>query len=158
MRFNDAVFGVALLLFAAATIYHARTFPEMPGQSYGPALFPTVIGIGMTACGLVLIGNGIRNRHTQPMVVWGDWVTSPHHLTNILAIVLGLLLYIVLSDVIGFIPLLILLLTGWLAKLRGGHLISSLTVAVATTLVIHFAFTRFLLVPLPWGILEPLAW
>jgi hypothetical protein len=30
-----------------AMIWYTRTFPEMPGQHYGPALFPVLIG---TAC------------------------------------------------------------------------------------------------------------
>jgi len=42
-------------------------------------------------------------------------------------------------------------------KLRGRPL-SSLVVAVAVTLLIHTVFSRYLLVPLPWGLLTPLAW
>ena len=41
MRINDAVFGVVLLLAAARHLRGRRGFPAMPGQDFGPALFPT---------------------------------------------------------------------------------------------------------------------
>ena len=45
VRINDAVIGAVLVLFALA-MWHTRTFPAMPGQDYGPAAFPVLIGIG----------------------------------------------------------------------------------------------------------------
>ena len=47
MRFNDAVFGVVLLLAAVAVFAVARGFPGMPGQNFGPALFPDLIAAGL---------------------------------------------------------------------------------------------------------------
>ena len=60
MRFNDAVFGVVLLLVAIAVAATALTFPGMPGQSFGPALFPDIIAGGFALCGLALIWSGVR--------------------------------------------------------------------------------------------------
>ena len=157
MKFNDAVFGVILLLFAAAMIGYTRSFPGMPGQDYGPALFPVLIGLGMGATGIVLIVGGVKRRRSEPFVAFADWVSSPRHLGNFAAILGGLLLYILLSDWLGFIVSSVLLLTGLLIKLRG-RFVSSFAIALATTLVVHLAFTRLLLVPLPWGLLEPFAW
>ena len=51
MRINDAVIGAVLVLFALAMMWHTRTFPAMPGQDYGPALFPVLIGIGFLITG-----------------------------------------------------------------------------------------------------------
>lgn len=157
MKFNDAVFGVVLLLFAAAMIGYTRTFPDMPGQDYGPALFPALIGFGLAASALVLIAGGVKRRHTEPIVAWAEWVTSWRHLGNFAAVLGGLLLYILLADWLGFIISSVLLLTGILTKLRG-RFVSSFAIALATTLVVHISFTRLLLVPLPWGLLEPFAW
>ena len=61
MRVNDAVIGAALVLFALAMIWYTRTFPAMPGQHYGPALFPVLIGIGLLLTGVVLIVSGLRS-------------------------------------------------------------------------------------------------
>ncbi len=157
MKFNDAVFGVILLLFAAAMIGYTQTFPEMPGQNYGPALFPALLGFGMAVSGLVLIVGGVKGRRTEPFVVWAEWVTSRRHLGNFAAVLGGLLLYILLADWLGFIISSVLLLTCLLTKLRG-RFVSSFAIALPTTLVVHISFTRLLLVPLPWGLLEPFAW
>ena len=43
MRFNDAVFGFVLIAFAVAAGLATRSFPQIPGQEYGAALFPVRI-------------------------------------------------------------------------------------------------------------------
>ena len=156
MRINDAVFGAVLLLFAAAMIWHTRTFPEMPGQDYGPALFPVLIGIGFAVTGLILVVTGLRQRRTVPWFAGGDWLRSGRQLGGVLAVVLGLLFYILFSNWLGFVPTAVLLLTAWLVTFRGGHWVSSIALALAVTLVVNYAFTRYLLEPLPLGLLQPL--
>ena len=157
MRINDAVFGAVLLLFGAAVIAYARTFPEMPGQAYGPALFPTLIGVGFAATALVLLVTGLRRRRGgEPLFAGGDWLRSPRHVGAFLAIVGGLLFYILFSNWLGFVLTSLLLLTGWLVLLRGGHWPSSIALALVVTLVVNYAFSQLLLVPLPLGLLEPI--
>ena len=156
MRVNDAVSGAALALFALAMIWYTRTFPEMPGQHYGPALFPVLIGIGLLLTGVVLIVRGLTRLRTEPVFSGGAWLRSGPHLINFLAIVGGLLLYILVSDRLGFIPTALLLLFGWLLLFRGGRPISSLVIALGVTLAVDYLFSDLLLVPLPLGMLQPL--
>ncbi len=40
----------------------------------------------------------------------------------------------------------------------GTGLVMSAVLALATTLVVHALFAKILLVPLPWGIMQPVAW
>jgi putative tricarboxylic transport membrane protein len=68
----------------------------------------------------------------------------------------GLLLYILISDWLGFILTSLLLLSGWLALFRGGKPLSSFAIALAVTLGVDYAFSQLLLVPLPLGVLQPL--
>jgi putative tricarboxylic transport membrane protein len=75
---------------------------------------------------------------------------------NFVAIVGGLLLYILVSDRLGFILTSLLLLAGWLLLFRGGRPLSSLVIAVAVTLAVDYLFSDLLLVPLPLGVLQPL--
>ena len=154
MRLNDAVIGLALVLFALAMIWYTRTFPAMPGQDYGPALFPVLIGIGLLVTGGILIVSGLGRLRTEPLFAGGDWLRSPHHVASFLAVVLGLLFYILVSDWLGFIPSAALLLFGLLVILRRGRPLSALVIALLTTLVINYVFTQFLLVPLPLGLLQ----
>ena len=156
MRVNDAVIGVVLVLFATAMIWYTRTFPEMPGQHYGPALFPVLIGIGFLLTGVILIARGVARLRTEPLFSGGAWLRSGPHVINFAAIVGGLLLYILVSDRLGFILTALLLLAGWLLLFRGGKPISSLAIALGVTLAVDYLFSKLLLVPLPAGVLQPL--
>jgi putative tricarboxylic transport membrane protein len=92
----------------------------------------------------------------QPLVGGGAWLRSGPHLINFLAVVGGLLLYLLLSDWLGFILTSLLLLFCWLVLFRGGKPVSSLVIALGVTLAVDYAFSQLLLVPLPLGVLQPL--
>jgi putative tricarboxylic transport membrane protein len=154
VRVNDAVSGIVLVLFALAMMAYTLTFPAMPGQDYGPALFPVLIGIGFLICGIILIVSGVRRRAVEPWFSGGEWLRSPPNIIDFLGVVGGLVAYILLSDWLGFIPTAFLLLFGWLIMFRGGKPLSSAAIALGATLVVNYAFTQLLLVPLPLGLLR----
>jgi len=154
VRVNDAVIGVVLVLFALAMILYTRTFPGMPGQDYGPALFPVLIGIGFLICGAILIVGGLGRLRTEPLFAGAEWLRSPPHLIDFFAVLGGLVVYILIADWLGFIPTAFLLMSGWLMLFRGGKPVSSAVIALLSTLVVNYAFTQLLLVPLPLGLLR----
>lgn len=154
MRINDAVIGGVLVLFALAMIAYTHTFPAMPGQNYGPALFPTLIGAGLVVGGAILIIGGLARLRTESLIDGGAWLRSRRHVASFLAVVGGLLLYILISDWLGFILTALPLLFGWLVLFRGGRPWSSLAIALGVTLVVDYAFGELLLVPLPLGLLQ----
>jgi putative tricarboxylic transport membrane protein len=158
MRANDAVAGLVLLLFAAAMTAYTLTFPSMPGQRFGPALFPVVIGTGMAISGLILLGHGLARVRHEGWLQGADWLRSPEHVGNLLALLLALVAYILLSDWIGFIPLAFVLSALLMIKLRRGKVLSSCLIAAAATGLIFWVFARLLLVPLPRGLLRSLVW
>ena len=49
MKVNDAVVGACLIALAIAILVHIQAYPLIPGQNYGPALFPGVIAVGLIA-------------------------------------------------------------------------------------------------------------
>lgn len=158
MRLNDAVIGMILLFFGGAVIFHAQTsFPGLPGQNYGPAFFPTIIGTGLGLCGLLFVAQGLAQRATVPWITFGDWVSSVPHRRNLVAVLAALLFYILCSDFLGFFITSTILLTALLV-LFGNRITVALAVAIVATVVIHLFFYKLLLVPLPWGLLEPFAW
>ena len=67
MKINDAVFGVVLLALGVVVLWHVQSFPKIPGQNVGPALFPGSIAAGLIVCALLLIVSGLRSR---PRVAW----------------------------------------------------------------------------------------
>jgi putative tricarboxylic transport membrane protein len=155
VRFNDAVLGIVLIGFASIAALATRSFPAMPGQDYGPALFPLIVCGGLAACGLLLVASGIRHRRTQPLVVLDPWARSAKGIGSLALVVGGLVFYILVSETLGFIPTAFLLVAAIMVRLRGRWL-SSLVLSAAVTLVIYQVFANLLLVPLPLGILEPL--
>ena len=171
MRVNDAITGAVLVIFALAEIAYTRTFPSLHGQSYGPNLFPTLIGLGLIACGSVLILRGLLARranareptsaeNSSALVSWidfGNMAQSTHARVTAVLAILSLLLYIFLSEWIGFIPL-SLAIIGILLYRMGSSLLASCVIAIIATIAIQILFARVLLVPLPAGWLQGLVW
>lgn len=153
MRCNDAVFGCVFIVFALAVIAHARTFPSLHGQAYGPDLFPTLISAGLIASGLVLVARGLISRQTTPLFNAHSWAGNRSAQINLLLMITSVLVFILLADTIGFIflavPILIVL-----AYRFGVPLIYAVLLSVVTTFIIHTLFVRILLVPLPRGLLD----
>jgi putative tricarboxylic transport membrane protein len=157
MRLNDAVFGVLLIVFAIAEIAYARTFPTLHGQAYGPDLFPILIGVGFLITGAILTIQGLAQRAVQPLVEVGAWAADRRNVVNFALVLLALLFYIAASDWLGFILTAFIIMLV-LLKSFGSGVVTALVVAALTTLGIHTLFARVLLVPLPWGVLQPVAW
>jgi putative tricarboxylic transport membrane protein len=157
MRLNDAIFGVLLIVFAIAEIAYTRTFPSLHGQAYGPDLFPILIGVGFLITGAILTVQGLAQRAGQPLVEIGVWAADRRNVVNFALVLLALLFYIAASDWLGFILTAFIIMLV-LLKSFGSGMVTALVVAVLTTLGIHTLFARVLLVPLPWGVLQPVAW
>ena len=61
--------------------------------------------------------------------------------------------YILVADHLGFHLTALILLAAWMRILGASWRLTGI-IALAATLVIHFAFYKGLRVPLPWGVLE----
>jgi putative tricarboxylic transport membrane protein len=157
MRINDAVFGVILIVFAIAEIAYTRTFPSLHGQAYGPDLFPIMIGVGFLITGAMLTIQGLAQRAGQALLDVGPWADDRRNVVSFALVLLSLLFYIVASDWLGFIPTAFIIMLVLLKSL-GSSLIAAVVIAALATLGIQALFARVLLVPLPWGLLQPVAW
>ena len=153
MRCNDAVFGGVLIVFATAVIIHARSFPSLHGQSYGPDLFPTLISAALIGCGCALVVRGLLNRQTVPLFNAHSWSGNKAAQFNLLITICSVLAFILFADSIGFIVLAIPILI-LLAYRYGVTPGKAIALSIATAVLIHFLFVRLLLVPLPRGLLQ----
>ena len=161
MKVNDAIWGALLLLLSAVLLVHVQSFPRIPGQQYGPALFPGVIAVGLALCAALLIIKGIaartRGHERAQWMAFEPWTRSHRHLFAF-ALTLGVnVFYILAVDRLGFIPTGVLYLAALFAVF-GVRVRWILPLALVSTLVIHTAFYKLLRVPLPWGLLEPVLW
>ncbi|MEP7056872.1 MAG: tripartite tricarboxylate transporter TctB family protein [Caldimonas sp.] len=161
MKFNDAVWGALLVLLGGTLLVHVRSFPSIPGQNVGPGMFPGLLGIGFAVCGVILFVRGLRSRAARlagsEWMSLPEWAHSPRHVLGF-AVLAGVnVLYLVGVDRLGFV------LTGtfylaalmWVLQVRASRIVP---LAIVLTLAIHFAFYKLLRVPLPWGLLQPVAW
>lgn len=161
MKLDDTVWGALVLMLSFGIFFAIRNFPTIPGQQYGPALFPGVIATGLLICGSVLVGRGVAARRTggnpQPSIRLASWVRSPRHVIAF-AVVIGInVLYIAFVERLGFIVSGTLYLAALFGvfRVRGRWIVP---LAIGVTLVMHYAFYKLLRVPLPWGVLEGIAW
>jgi putative tricarboxylic transport membrane protein len=154
MKFNDAITGIVVALLGAAIVSQAWYFPTAQHIPYGPGFLPTVLGSALVLCGGVLIAGGIAARHTQPMIQLGAWTRSPQHLFGFALILASLGFYALLADDIGHFACSVIILFVLVLFLSRRPL-RALAVAIFASLAIQLFFVDILLVPLPWGILEP---
>lgn len=156
MRLSDRLLGGVLIVFALAVGIYSQTFPDIPGQQYGAAAFPTAIAVALGGCGAILFLRGLRAA-SEPLVTRSEWTRKPGALFAVLAIILAVLAYILLARPVGFAPVMAAVLAGVLALLRVPWWQTAIF-AVGTTLVIDFVFRSLLLVPLPFGIVPHMPW
>jgi putative tricarboxylic transport membrane protein len=151
MRANDAISGLVLIVLSLAMIALTLNFPDFPGQKYGPALFPRILGVGIIVCGVILIMNGLQARRAgAPWVEVAPWVHDPWRLTSFFLTLAMLLLYILASETVGFIPIAVIFL-GALFLWLGVRPIPAVATTIIATLAIHWFFGSMLRVPLPRG-------
>jgi putative tricarboxylic transport membrane protein len=150
MRFNDAVIGIFLIVSAVVVYLYARTLPDSPGQQYGAAVFPVIISWGLAGCGLSLTVYGLRNWEGATFLA--DWTNSPTAWFRGIGSLALVLVYIVLSEPLGFLLTSTLVMFAMLMLLDTKWWVA-LVVAVAVSLLIERSFGSLLLVPLPHGLL-----
>ena len=150
MKLNDTVWGGLLLALALAILWNIRTFPQIPGQSIGPAAFPGMLAVLLAGCAVILIVRGFRAGVAR--FEFGGWVRSPRHVGNFLLALAAPAFYIVAVNALGFIVTSTLILLALFLKL-GVRPWVALLVALLTAFVIHAVFYKMLRVSLPWGVL-----
>jgi putative tricarboxylic transport membrane protein len=154
MKFNDAIIGIVIALFGALIIAEARHFPKAQHIQYGPGFLPTILGTGLALCGAILIARGFAARRTQPLLALGEWSRSPRHIFGFVLILACLAFYALFANDLGHFASSVLILWALIAHLTRTPA-RALAIAVLASIVIQLFFVEVLLVPLPWGILEP---
>jgi putative tricarboxylic transport membrane protein len=155
LKLNDAVFGALFLALSLLVLWTIQSYPMIPGQNIGPAAFPGVAATVLALCSVLLVVQGVRTRGTSPWLQRGEWTGHPRQLIAFAVTALGLLLYVLASERIGFIVTGIVMLLSLMLALRV-RMATALIVSVVSTLASHVAFYKGLRVPLPWGVLPVL--
>ena len=153
MKVDDRVLGALFALLGAVVLWHVQNFPVIPGQKFGAALFPGVISAGLVICGMRRVARGIRRRTAGGSLLSFDtWARDPVTVIRFMSVPAGLLFYILTSDFLGFHIAATLAMLAWLLVF-GMKPLPALAVAIVFPVIMHLAFYKILLVPLPWGLL-----
>ncbi|MEO1090750.1 MAG: tripartite tricarboxylate transporter TctB family protein [Pseudomonadota bacterium] len=160
MRLDDRLLGLLLVGFSALVIGYAQTFPVLGGMDVGPALFPSVIASFLGVCGLAMIVQGALRRRAGergPLLELDPWARTRRGIGSLVIVVGAVIFFGSTLEFLGFhisaaLTLLVLLL--WL-EVRP---VTAVLTAALATFVTHGLFYSQLRVPLPWGLLEPVAW
>jgi len=161
MKLNDAVWGALFALLGAAILWHVQGFPRIPGQNVGPGLFPGVLALSMLVCGAILIATGLKARRaagaTSRWAVAPEWLRSRRHVLAFAVLVAVNIFYLLVVDRLGFLLTAFVYLAAlmWVLRVRPAV---AVPVAFLMALAIHYAFYKLLRVPLPWGVLQGIAW
>ncbi|MCX2525309.1 tripartite tricarboxylate transporter TctB family protein [Larsenimonas rhizosphaerae] len=150
---NDLMSGLMLAGLGALVFARATTFPALAGMAYGPGLFPSIAAVGLMICGALLTITGVRKRSVRVTRKPLDRRASGR-IALLLLTVLG---YGLLLEPLGFHPASILAVTS-AACIFGLPLLRALLLAVLLTVLVHAVFYSLMHVPLPWGVLTPIAW
>lgn len=156
---SSSHFAVAAGFAALGVVLITQTasLPAPAHSSYGPGLFPSLIGWLMIAFGTVGAVDALRAPASQSQEAESDAAPAgPPNLILFAAFLLAPILFVLLVPVLGFL-LTLPLIVGGLAYLASGRLAGSVMLGVGLTLLLHVIFYQIMRVSLPWGLLEPYA-
>jgi putative tricarboxylic transport membrane protein len=165
MHLSDRVTGAVLSGLGAVAAYAGSLLPPVPGQQVGPNVFPMVVGIGLSLCGLmIMLGWGHRFEaeaeadlvaHVDRELADSSRLGELGGLTALLPPAL-LIFYVFAADTLGFLPTAAVMVFA-VARALKAPLRLALPVAFAAPIAVHLIFSKLLRVPLPTG-LFPAPW
>ncbi|WP_144183938.1 tripartite tricarboxylate transporter TctB family protein [Elioraea rosea] len=152
MRVNEAVIGVLLIVLAVAVFLATASFPRIPGQPYGPDLFPRLVGALLGLAGVMMIIRGVAMTPRRPLVEFPEWARSHRAAGAIVLALASVIAYILVSDTVGFVISAAVMLLVLMLYLRVRPHVAVIA-SVATTLMVEYGFGSLMRIPLPRGLL-----
>ncbi|MCT8999390.1 tripartite tricarboxylate transporter TctB family protein [Chelativorans intermedius] len=151
---TDLLAGVGLFVLGAAMAIEARGFPSLGGMAFGPDLFPTITAVGLMVSGVGIVAEGATPARRAAAAQAGEQARA---LWPMLAVLLTIAFFALTLPVLGFHIAAALAMLAAVRVFAGGWGLA-LSVAIVAPVITHVIFYTFLRVPLPWGLMAPLAW
>ncbi len=111
MRATDLTLGLLVLLGGIGIYLSATSFRDIPGQSYGAGTMPRAIAIASIGVGLFIVGKALLGGERGVGVRLEGWVRDAGAVARAATVLALIVLYIVLSPVLGFTPTSLLVMT-----------------------------------------------
>ncbi|HPP37154.1 MAG TPA: tripartite tricarboxylate transporter TctB family protein [Thermosynergistes sp.] len=145
MLARDTVIGTGCTVGGALIVHRSMQLGNVPGSYAGPGLFPTLIGIALCICGILVLAPALRQKRKEEKF----FSEAGERLR--LVEVTGLVIFLIAcAPKLGFI------LTSWIMMmaelcLRKNSLLRSAVVSTTLVVIVWGLFTKVLRVPLPVG-------
>jgi putative tricarboxylic transport membrane protein len=152
LKVSDFTLALVLLGLALAMTLGALSFPPMPGQAFGPKLFPNIVAAGFALCALVFIKRAIQSKAITVSFVRPEWWNEPGRRGNLLILLGTIVAYTLLVERAGYVVTTFAMLV-LLMKRLGASWRATLLAALLGTAVTYLMFAYWLRVPLPAGLL-----
>ncbi len=144
----ELIISLIIFLSGGFIFGYAFTFPRMEGTNYpGPGFFPKVVGFGLMVLSFVFIVKNIKKR-AWPRVP--RFKEIKYELINVLAIIASVLFYIYVSEYLGFLVTVSIILVSLMLLLKVPWK-KSFILGIGATVITYLLFNRLLSVPLPGG-------
>jgi putative tricarboxylic transport membrane protein len=164
IKLSDRVTGIGIASAGLVVFAAARQLPPMPGQQIGPSVFPSLIGLALCLCGVLIalgVGTSFESsdddsvQHRSPADLAGNdpEKTSPWRVLLPIAL---LLFYVAAVGTLGFV-LVAAAMVAVMALALGARLRLAVILALLAPPIVHVIFAKALRVPLAAGWL-PLPW
>lgn len=141
--------GAAVVVSGVVIVLLSLGFPTVGGMQFGPGLFPRIVGGGLVVSGL---GMGVEALRA------GGGLTAPGPFAaRSLWLAASIAFFALTVEPLGFhIAAAVTLFA--VTTIARGRLATALALALAGPVLLHVMFYTVLRVPLPWGLLLPVAW
>lgn len=157
MRATDLTLGILVLLGGIGIYVSALSFQDIPGQSYGAGTMPRAIAIASMGVGLFIAGKAVLGGERGVSLGLEGWARDAGSLMRGAAVLALIVLYIVASPILGFMPTALLVMMAAML-VHGTRPLPALVISAIATLAIQQSFGRLLLVPLPRSDLLRFLW
>lgn len=153
MKLSDMLVGLIFAAFGLWMFIASAGFPAAPGMAFGSGLFPRILAVGFMVCGALLAGQQMLSSDPDRWFTRPIWAQSLTGCLRFGLVPLGILFYILVAPHLGMIPTSVLILAVFFALLNVRMRVG-LPVALLAPIGVYLLFSKFLLVPLPRGLLE----
>jgi putative tricarboxylic transport membrane protein len=163
LKLANVISGGLFLGFSVFIFTETMKFPSLPGGIPGPALFPYILSGGMAFFSILLICSGLFSSRSvvepsqSPEGISQDSPPAPslsrrQGLINMALVILGMVLFVVFVNRVGFILFGFILCTGLMWRL-GVAPLKAICIGSVAVMVIFWLFAKLMMVPLPLGVL-----
>ena len=150
MQLSNRAIGLLAVLGGVLVIWGTLELQPVPGQAFGSAFFPRILGGALICTGIVQT----TMRDGAPFASLPGWLRGRGGISAA-AVVAAVLAWLFLAERLGF-----LLTTGGLmialALVLGARPLAAILTGAGMAAVFHLIFSSLLRVPLPRGLIE--AW